>query len=336
MLDGTKCFRTSIENDMFMFEFGAINPDYTVKVKLHYYVSLTDDMILRLPLSFKPNYSLNPGKEMSHDTAARNGYKLTVLCPSGFKRVTDLRTGKDLQYKCEQFVLHEENELLVNLKFHPVSEDESSTDAVMFRLDHDVVSPESNLWNKVAIVLDKKVKVKYELMTCEIQFIIDMTKSLFESERNQIHLALIAELGRLLTLDNDFIVKIICLGQTMMMTKWWGVNSKFDAQLLQDATQWLEENMKLDYGRFAELNIMLRSVYQTGKAPLLSVPLPRQVILLTNAAPLNYDLEVETVRNGRSTDIFHNQTWTIGVDENVSMVYLNNEINILINILGPL
>ena len=110
----------------------------------------------------------------------------------------------------------------------------------------------------------------------------------------------------------------------MMMTKWWGINSKFDAQLLQDATKWLNENMRLDYGRFAELNKILKSVYQTGQAPLLSVPLPRQVILLTNAAPLNYDQEVETVRDGRGTDIFHNRTWTIGVDKNVSMVYLNN------------
>ena len=157
-------------------------------------------------------------------------------------------------------------------------------------------------------------------MACEIQFVIDMTL-MSPGARNQIHMALVAQLGRLIKIQTDFIVKITCLGQTMNMTNDWGGNEKFDAELLERAKVWLEENMVLDYGRYAELDRALKHVYQTGRALLLSVSLPRQVILLTNSAPSNYDEELRTVRNGRSTDIFHNRIWTIGVDKDVSMVF---------------
>ena len=234
-----------------------------------------------------------------------------------------MRTDTDLVANNDQeFVLQGEDALFVNLKFHPNTESQITTDAVMFKLDQDVLSCHSNLYNKVAIVLDKKVKVEYELMACEIQFIIDMTTSLSLSARNQIRMALVAQLGRLLDIGTDFIVKIICLGQTFKMTNDWGRNRKFDDKRLEEATEWLEENMVLDYGRYAELETILKHVYQTGRAPLNSVELPRQVILLTNSAPLNYDEELIAVKNGRSADIFHNRTWTIGVDQNVSMVCL--------------
>ena len=351
--NGTSCFKSFIKNDMFLFKFGAINSGHTIKVKLDYYVPLTrcaarsDDFVLRLPLSFKPGYSLNPGENIPNSAQSRDGCKLTVELSSNFDRVIDLRAGQlFVRNNDQEFVLECEVELFINLKFIPKFESiwnsntvsDITTDAIMFQLDQEVLSRTSNLYNKVAIVLDRKVKVKYELMACEIQFVIDMTISMSKLAKKQICKALVAQLRRLLEIENDFIVKIVCLGQTMNMTKDWGQNRKFDAKLLEEAEVWLEEKMVLNYGRYAELDTILRHLYQTERAPLLSVPLPRQVILMTNSAPLNYDEELQTVRNGRSADIFHNRTWAIGVDKNVSMVCLSSRSDLLISliILGPL
>ena len=289
---------------MFLLEFGAVSLEHTIHVCFSYFVPFEADNILRLPISFRPTLMLNPGEEAVDATLNANTVSLTVDCPDFINRVTNL--GENMEQDLadgNRFILHNQQSLNIELQFHQVQNENSTTDSVMCDLSS-IVPRESQLHGKVAVVIDHKINCRYtQLNQCELHFAFDASDNM-NSSKIAIQHALIDVVNQLDTLVTK--VKVSCFGRRI---KTWG------NEMGESLENWLTSTMNENFGPHPEIANCLRQIYSSAN---VGATCPRQVILLTNAAPLNYDDVIRAAADARATGTYNNRTFTIGVDNNVS------------------
>jgi hypothetical protein len=200
-----------------------------------------------------------------------------------------------------RFILQNKNSLNVELQFFQNQDENHTTDSILCDL---IVPVESELNGKVAAVIDHKINCNYTQMDeCELHFAIDCSDNM-NGSKPTIQRALLDVVNRLVS--QSLKVKVSCFGRSV--TTW-------NSQSGENFERWLTATMTDNFGPHPEIAKCLRQIYSDNNA---ESSCPRQLILLTNAAPMNYDDCIPVAANARATGSYHNRTFTIGVDTTVS------------------